>query len=73
VEGEETPGKSQTAGHGAKGRGRIADQQEGRDHGSHRLAEAHGPGFASILASKGGDKIDSSKNAAGERTYSIAK
>jgi hypothetical protein len=30
-------------------------------------------GFVSILGSKGGEKIDSSKNAAGERTYRIAK
>jgi hypothetical protein len=30
-------------------------------------------GFVSILGSKGGHKIDSSKNAAGERTYRIAK
>jgi uncharacterized protein DUF3489 len=30
-------------------------------------------GFASILGSKGGEKIESSKNAAGERTYRIAK
>jgi hypothetical protein len=30
-------------------------------------------GFVSILGSKGGEKIDSSKNAAGERTYKIAK
>ena len=30
-------------------------------------------GFVSILASKGGQKITSSKNAAGERTYRIAK
>ena len=29
-------------------------------------------GFVSILGSKGGEKIDSSKNAAGERTYKIA-
>jgi hypothetical protein len=29
-------------------------------------------GFVSILASKGGEKIESSKNAAGERTYRIA-
>jgi hypothetical protein len=28
-------------------------------------------GFVSILGSKGGEKIDSSKNAAGERTYKI--
>jgi hypothetical protein len=28
-------------------------------------------GFVSILGSKGGEKIDSSKNAAGERTYTI--
>jgi hypothetical protein len=30
-------------------------------------------GFVSILGSKGGEKIDSSKNIAGERTYKIAK
>lgn len=30
-------------------------------------------GFVSILGSKGGEKIESSKNAAGERTYHIAK
>ena len=30
-------------------------------------------GFVSILASKGGEKIDSSKSADGERTYKIAK
>ena len=30
-------------------------------------------GFVSILGKKGGEKIDSSKNAAGERTYKIAK
>jgi len=30
-------------------------------------------GFVSILASKGGEKIESAKNAAGERTYRIAK
>ena len=30
-------------------------------------------GFVSILGSKGGERIDSSKNAAGERTYHIAK
>src|SRR5271156_4583696 len=30
-------------------------------------------GFVSILGSKGGEKIDSSKNAAGERTYKIGK
>jgi hypothetical protein len=29
--------------------------------------------FVSVLGSKGGEKIDSSKNAAGERTYKIAK
>ena len=28
-------------------------------------------GFVSILGSKGGEKIESSKNAAGERTYKI--
>jgi hypothetical protein len=30
-------------------------------------------GFVSILGSKGGETIESSKNAAGERTYKIRK
>ena len=30
-------------------------------------------GFVSILGSKGGEKIESSKNAEGERTYNIRK
>ena len=30
-------------------------------------------GFVSILGSKGGEKIESTKNAAGERTYTIGK
>jgi hypothetical protein len=30
-------------------------------------------GFVNILGSKGGEKIESSKNAAGERTYKIGK
>jgi hypothetical protein len=30
-------------------------------------------GFVSILGSKGGEKIESSKNAAGQRTYKITK
>jgi Protein of unknown function (DUF3489) len=30
-------------------------------------------GFVSILGSKGGKSIESSKNAAGDRTYKIAK
>jgi hypothetical protein len=30
-------------------------------------------GFVSILGSKGGEKIESAKNAAGERTYRLAK
>ncbi len=30
-------------------------------------------GFVSLLGSKGGQKIESSKNAAGERSYRIAK
>ena len=30
-------------------------------------------GFVSIVGSKGGERIESSKNAAGERTYKIAK
>ncbi|MGH9454105.1 MAG: DUF3489 domain-containing protein [Terriglobia bacterium] len=29
-------------------------------------------GFVSILESKGGEKIESSKNASGDRTYTIA-
>ena len=31
------------------------------------------PGFVSILGSKGGQKIESSKNEAGDRVYRIAK
>jgi len=31
------------------------------------------PGFVSILGNKGGEKIESAKNSAGERTYRIAK
>ena len=31
------------------------------------------PGFVSILGSNGGQKVESSKNAAGERSYRIAK
>src|SRR5260370_41857641 len=42
-------------------------------HRGDRLAGAHGAGFVSILGSKGGEKIESLKNAAGERTYRIAK
>ena len=30
-------------------------------------------GFVSILGSKGGEKVESAKNAAGERSYRIAK
>ena len=30
-------------------------------------------GFVSLLASKGGQSIESSKNAAGERTYKVTK
>ena len=30
-------------------------------------------GFVSILGSKGGEQVESSKNAAGERVYKIAK
>jgi hypothetical protein len=30
-------------------------------------------GFVSILGSKGGETVESSKNTAGERTYKIAK
>jgi hypothetical protein len=30
-------------------------------------------GFVSILGSKGGEKIESAKNAAGERSYRITK
>jgi hypothetical protein len=45
----------------------------GRDHGDDGLASAHGAGFVSILGSRRGEKIESSKNDAGERTYRIAK
>jgi hypothetical protein len=39
-----------------------------------RSQEAHTVrGFVSILGSKGGETIESSKNAAGERTYMIGK
>jgi hypothetical protein len=37
------------------------------------VAEIYGGGFVSILGSKGGQKVESSKNAAGERSYRIAK
>ena len=30
-------------------------------------------GFVSVLGGKGGEKIESAKNAAGERTYTIGK
>jgi hypothetical protein len=45
----------------------------GRDRGSHGLAEAHVRGFVRTLGSNGGEKIESSTNAAGERSYRIAK
>jgi Protein of unknown function (DUF3489) len=35
--------------------------------------QPHTVGFVSILGSEGGEKIDPSKNAAGERTYKIGK
>jgi hypothetical protein len=37
------------------------------------VAEAYGCGFVSVLGSKGGEKVESSKDAAGERTYRMAK
>jgi hypothetical protein len=43
------------------------------NHESHRLAAAHGPRLRQHLGSKRGEKIESSKNAAGERTYKIGK
>jgi hypothetical protein len=43
------------------------------NHGSDRLAGAHGRGFVSILRSKGGETVESSNDAAGERSYHIAK
>lgn len=44
-----------------------------RDHESHGMAAAHRAGFVSILGSKGREKIESSKNSAGERMYKIGK
>jgi hypothetical protein len=43
------------------------------NHGCHWLAKHTVRGFVSILGSKGGETIESSKNPAGERTYRIAK
>jgi hypothetical protein len=42
-------------------------------HEGNWLEAAYDAGFVSILGSKGGEKIESSKNAAGERTYKIGK
>jgi hypothetical protein len=42
-----------------------------RTTGSDRAVPVRG--FVSIVGSKGGEKIESAKNAAGERTYHIAK
>jgi hypothetical protein len=88
-EGEEVPDQGSPAHPGAKERRRIAGQQEGggdRDDEARpggvtlaEIVEATGwqkhtvRGFVSILGSKGGQKIESSKNAAGERIYHIAK
>ncbi len=45
------------------------------EYAEHKRIEIKNPirGFVSILGSKGGEKIESSKNAAGERTYKIGK
>ncbi len=71
-----------------EGRGGSANEQESggdrhdeacqgrdarRDHRRDGLAEHTVRGFVTIVGSKGGDKIESSKNAAGDRTYRIAK
>jgi hypothetical protein len=44
----------------------------GRDHGRDQVAHTV-RGLVSILGSKGGEKIESSKTPAGERTYKIGK
>jgi hypothetical protein len=46
----------------------LADNMEATSRQAHTV-----PGFVSILGGKGGEKIESSKNAAGERSYRIAK
>ena len=87
-EGEEVPGQGSAARPGAKGRHRsalnkkaevIAMMKRAKGATLAEIMEATGwqkhtvRGFVSILGSKGGQKIESSKNAAGERSYRIAK
>ena len=53
---------------------RHDEASQGRDAGEATGWQKHTVrGFVSILGSKGGQKIESSKNAAGERSYRIAK
>jgi hypothetical protein len=73
-----TSGKEKPTSQQEGGGDRDNEARQGRDpacdRGSHGLAEAHRAGLRqSILGSKGGEKIESSKNAAGERSYHIAK
>ena len=75
---ESTAGQSKGESVLQEGRGDRHDEarerrRPSRDDESTWLAAAHGAGFVSILGKKGGEKIESSKNAAGERTYKIGK
>ena len=62
-----------------EGRGHRDDEagegrDTGRDHGTDRPGRSTRSGASyRILGKKGGQKIESSKNAAGERTYRITK
>jgi hypothetical protein len=46
----------------------LAEIQEATGWQKHSIC-----GFVSLLVSKGGEKIESSKNAAGDRVYKIGK
>jgi hypothetical protein len=84
---EEVPVETFAARAGAKRRNRIAKQEGGSDrpaetclgrdpagdHGGHGWQKHTVRGFVGILGSKGGEKVESAKNAGGERTYRIAK
>jgi hypothetical protein len=82
------PAKKAKPAKGRRQTPRRTNEQEGRGHRDDEagkgatlpeIMEATGwlrytiRAFVSILVSKGGEKIESSKNAAGERTYKIAK
>ena len=85
---EEVPGQGFAARPGAKGRNRIAHQQEGRsnrddearegcdagrDHGSHGLAEAHGSRLRQHPRQQGRREDRVLEERRRERTYRIAK